>query len=547
MTIMTGGEALITSLAKEGVEVIFGLPGVNLMAALDALYHQNQVRWLGVRHEQTTAYMAYGYARTTGKIGVAMVVPGPGALFAASALGTAYAASTPVLLISGQVESYNLGQERGALHEVVDQLEVFQNITKSRHCAMSVEEIPGAVQEAMHHLKTGRPRPVYLEIPWDIMDSSAEVKIPEPEPISLPQPEVTQIQAAAQLMASASRPIILAGGGIITSGASEELGQVAERLNAPVIFTRDAKGAIRDDHPFSLGSFYSDYDCEYGPDRKTLPEADVLLVVGSRLYRVPSVLPYGPNQKVIQIDVDAEEVGKNQALVHLGIISDARLALSSLLKELPKKSRSTWQPEEVNEIRKAVMAKLQEAAPLQLSIIRDLRNELSEDAILIPGGTNVGHWCNFAYPALQPRTYLTESYFGAIGWGFPTALGAKVGNPQKQVVVLSGDGGFMYALSELATAVQEGLNVVTLVFVDGAFGTCLHIQQQHFEGKVMGTRLHNPDFARLAESFGARGIKLSHPDELRDGLRSALAEDCPVVVEIPVPDMVPPWEMLLNP
>ena len=537
MTIMSGGEALVSSLAREGVEIIFGLPGVQIMEALDALYRQHQVRWVSVRHEQTAAYMAYGYARTTGKVGVALVVPGPGALNTTAAIGTAYATSTPVLLVSGQIESYNLGQRRGALHEVVDQLGMFQTITKSCHRALSVEEIPEAVHQAMHHLKTGRPRPVELEIPWDIMDASAQVEMPEPEQILLPQPEPTQIQAAAQLLASASRPLILAGGGVITSDASKELTQLAERLNAPVITTPEGKGAIRGDHPLSLGACYY----RFGPAQRTLPQADVILAVGSRLY-LPRPAPWAfrQDQKLIQIDVDAEEVGRNQA-VYLGVIADARTALSSLLEELPEKSKNTWQPKELEEIREEVVTEMEEIAPLQLSLLRTIRSELEEDAILVPGHTNTGYWSYLAYPVLQPRTYLTPSYFATLGYGFPTALGVKIGNPQRQVVLLIGDGGFMYALPELATAVQEGLNLVTLLFVDGAFGASLHDQQRRFGGRIIGTRFHNPDFARLAEAFGARGMKLSNPEELGEALRAALDENRPTVVEVPVPTMVAPF------
>ncbi|MFQ5996006.1 MAG: thiamine pyrophosphate-binding protein [Dehalococcoidales bacterium] len=537
MPMMTGAEALIASLAREGVGIIFGLPGVQLMEALDAIHGQSQVRWVSVRHEQTAVYMAYGYARTTGKVGVALVVPGPGALNATAALGTAYATSTPVLLVSGQVESYNLGQQRGALHEITDQGQVFQPLTKWCHCVLKVEEIPGAVQQAMHHLRTGRPRPVELEIPWDVMPASARVEIPEPEPVPLTQPELTQVQAAARLLASASRPIIWAGGGVIGSDASNELRQVAERLNAPVITTPEGKGAIPGDHPLSLGVFYY----RFGPSRWALPQADVILAVGSRLYRTPdSFLTFRQGQKLIQIDVDATEVGRNHT-VHLGITSDARAALSSLLEVLPEGSRSGWQPDELEEIREAVMTELEQTAPLQLSLLQTIRAELKEDAILVPGITNVAYWGHLAYPVVRPRAYLTSSYFATLGYAFPTALGVKVGNPKKQVVALSGDGGFMYALPELATAVQEGLNVVTLVFVDRAFGASLHDQQRRFGGRIIGTQLHNPDFVRVSEAFGARGIKLTRPEELGGALQAALAENLPTVVEVPVPTMTTPF------
>jgi len=538
MSTMTGGEALVASLLREGIRIIFGLPGVQIMEALDAVYREPQLRWVSVRHEQTAAFMAYGYARTTGKIGVVLVVPGPGALNTTAALGTAYATSTPILLVSGQIETCHLGRRCGALHEVTAQVDVFRPLTKWCHCVLKVEDIPSAVRQAMYHLRTGRLRPVELEIPLDVMRASARVDTPEPESLGLVQPELSQVQSAARLLTLARRPLIWAGGGVIASDGAKELTQVAERLNIPVITTPEGKGAIRGDHPLSLGVFYY----HFGPGRWALPQADVILVVGSRLFpSLGSGLAFQPEQKLIQIDIDPAEVGRNHR-VHLGIVSDARTALSSLLEALPDSSHSTWQPGELEEIRKAVTAELEEIAPLQLSLLRVIRRELKEDAILVPGVTNVAYWGHLAYPVLVPRTYLTSSYFATLGYSFPTALGAKIGNPQRQVVSLTGDGGFMYAVSELATAVQEELNVVTIVFVDRAFGASLHDQQRRFGGRIVGTRLHNPDFVRLAEAFGACGVRASSPEELGRALRMALGENRPTVIEVPVPTMIAPFQ-----
>ena len=306
MSVMSGADALITSLAQEGVEVIFGLPGSQIMSILDATYRHRGIRWVTVRHEQTAAYMAFGYARATGKVGVAVVVPGPGALNASAAVGTAYAASTPILLVSGQIESYNLGRRRGSLHEMDNQLEVFRTITKWCHRVSGAEEIPEAVQQAMHHLRTGRPRPVELEISWDLLQASAEVKLPEPEPTLPDQANLTQVREAAHLLASASRPLIWAGGGVISSNASEELTQLAEHLNAPVIMTAESKGAICDDHALAMGT------SNYGTNPALL-QADLILLVGSRFsVRPRPVWTLQPGQKIIQIDNDPKQVGINQ-------------------------------------------------------------------------------------------------------------------------------------------------------------------------------------------------------------------------------------------
>lgn len=543
MPTMTGAEALAESLTREGTEVIFGLPGVQIMEALDAIYRRQSMRWVSVRHEQAAAFMAYGYARTTGKIGVAMVVPGPGALNATAALGTAYAASSPLLLISGQIESYNLGQRRGATHEIDDQLEVFRPLTKWCHRVLKVEEIPGMVHEAIRRMRTGRPRPVELEVPSDILLAKAEVTLPEPETVLPGQPDPTQIRSAARLLSLARRPVIWAGGGVIAADASGELTRLAEQLNAPVITTPEGKGAIRGDHPLSLGVCY----WGPGPARYALPQADVILAVGSRLYlRPPLPGAFRPEQKLIQIDADPEEIGRNQT-VQLGIPADARAALSALGPELPRDIGSTWQPGEIEKIRQAALGELEEVAPLQLALVRTIRAELKEDDILIPGVTNIAYWGHLTYPVLLPRTYLNSSYFATLGYAFPTALGAKTGNPQRKVVAICGDGGFMFAPQELATAVQEGLNVVAIVFVDQAFGASFYDQEHRFGSRVIGTRLHNPDFARLAEAMGARGIKLARPEELKEGLRAALGEDRPTVIEVPVPTMISPWQVSLPP
>jgi acetolactate synthase-1/2/3 large subunit len=535
---LTGSDALIGSLANDGVEVIFGLPGEQVMEMLDSVYRQEGMRWISVRQEQTAAYMAFGYARTTGKVGVALVVPGPGALNATAALGTAYATSTPVLLVSGQVATNELDKDSGATHEVAGQIDVFRPLTKWCNCARQVKEIPWAVRKAMLELKSGRQRPVELEIPRDLLQATDEVDINRaPEPVPAATPQKGQIDQAASLLASAERPVIWAGGGVLCSDATRALTRVAEKLNAPVITTPEGKGAVPGDHPLHLGVFYSGY----GPVPWTLPQADIILAVGSRLYspaRAP--ITFSENQKLIHIDVDSAEIGRNHA-THLGIVSDACAALELLLEALPEKRKSTWKPEERDKIKDNVRAQLEAVAPLQLSLIRTIREELDADDILIPGVENIAYWGHLSYPVLKPRTYLNSSYFATLGYSFPTALGAKVGNPGRRVVSLTGDGGFMYCLTDLATAVQEKINVVTIVFVDNAFGASLRDQHLRFESRVIGTELQNPDFANIARGFGAEGMRLKNPEELGSALRTALDKNAPTVIEVPVPTLQTPF------
>ena len=540
MPVMSGAQALVRSLARHGVEVVFGLPGVQIMDAFDALYDEPGIRMILTRHEQATTYMADGYARTTGKPGVALVVPGPGALNATAGLGTAYATSSPVLLVSGQIESYNLGQNRGALHEIGEQLDVFKHLTKWCGRSEKVNEIPGMVGNAFREMSSGRPRPVEIEIPWDVLPMTDQVELPEPEGPGRQQPEPTLIREAAQLLAGATRPLIWAGGGTRDAAVSPELLELAEALNAPVITTPEGKGAIPENSPLSLGSFYY----AHGPGHIALPQADVILAVGSRMLFTPNV-PWGiqSHQRVVQIDADPEELGRNIPAT-VGISADARLGVQALLAELGGRTRaSQWTGTEIRAIRQQADGEIRAMAPLQVEIIETIRRELDDDAIMVAGTTDIGYWSHLAYPVLAPCSYLTSSYFATLGYAFPTALGAKVGNPGRQVVATTGDGGFGYASSELATAVQEGINVVTLVFNNEMLGASHHDQQQRYGGRVIGTRLHNPDFAQLAEAYGAVGIRLDSHEGLGEALRDALRTDSPVVIEVPIPNLAPPFQI----
>ena len=396
------------------------------------------------------------------------------------------------------------------------------------------------VQTAMQHLTTGRPRPVEIEIPWDVLPSKATAELLEGEIYAKTPPEPSQVREAAQLLSQARRPIIWAGGGAREADLSDELLELARTLNAPVITTPQGKGAIPEDDPLSVGCFYY----AHGPAYLTLPQADVILAVGSRLLITPNV-PWTiqPHQKLVQIDADPEEVGRNFEPT-VGMAADGRLSVQALLDELKDRSRnSEWTPTEVASIRQESDQKIREMAPTQVGIIEAIRKELDDDAIVVSGVTNIGYWSNLALPVLKPRSYLTSSYFATLGFAFPTALGAKVGNPHRQVVAITGDGGFGYAAGELATAVQEGINLVTLVFNNEMLGASLMEQRNRLEGRIIGTQLHNPDFAQLAEVYGAMGIKLTSHDEVGDALKTALKADRPVVIEVPIPNLLPPFQI----
>jgi acetolactate synthase-1/2/3 large subunit len=540
MVQMSGGEAVIQALRHEGVEVVFGLPGVQIMGIYDAFYGQSDIRLLTVRHEQTTAYMADGYARVTGRPGVALVVPGPGVQNASAALGTAYASSSPVLLLAGQVESFNIGSDRGALHEINDQIDVIRPVTKWCQRVTDVPAIPGAIHEAMRQMRTGRPRPTEVEISPDVLAMTAEVTFPAaatPTPAAL---DWEQVRRAAVLLRGASKPLIWAGGGAVLADATRELVALAEALGAPVATTPEGKGVFPEDHRLSLGvGFYG-----HGTPSWAAPKADVVLAVGTRLtgqmvglnaVRIP--------QRLIHLDIDATVIGKNYP-ADVRLVADARAGMQALLEEVRRQDTLAprWSEAEIQDMWRLQERWLQEKAPDQSDILHSMQRVLPADTVLVSGITNLGYWANFAYRSQQPRTYVTSSYFATLGFSFPVALGAKVAAPERPVVALTGDGGFMYALPELATAVHYGIGVVVVVFVDNALGASKNDQRTRFKGREIGTTLYNPSFAEVANVFGARGIKTT-PEHLDSAVQEALAAGQPTVIEVPVPTWAPPFQI----
>jgi acetolactate synthase-1/2/3 large subunit len=540
MAQMTGGAAVIQALRHEGVEVVFGLPGVQIMHIYDAFYGQPDIRVLTVRHEQTTAYMADGYARVTGQPGVALVVPGPGVQNAGAAIGTAYSASSPVLLLAGQVESANLGRDKGALHEINDQQEVIRPVTKWRQRVSEVSAIPLAIREAMRQMHTGRPRPTEVEIAPDVLAAVGEVSFPPPATPAAVPPDWPQVRQAAELLRGAKRPIIWAGGGVQLADASRELVALAEALEAPVATTAEGKGTIPEDHPLALGvGMYG-----HGTPSWAMPKADVVLAVGTRL-TTPMVglnAVHAP-QRLIHLDVDASVIGKNYP-ADVSMVADARLGLQALLEEVQRHSAPAprWPAAELQDMRRQQEQWLHEVAPNQCEILARMQRVFPAETVLVSGITNVAYWSYFAYCTRRPRTYITSSYFATLGYSFPVALGAKVARPDLPVVALTGDGGFMYALPELATAVQYGINVVVVVFVDNALGASKNDQLTRYKGHVVGTELRNPSFAEVARVFGARGVRVE-PERLDTALQEALATSEPTVLEVPISTWVPPFQV----
>ena len=535
---VTGAQALVQQLVAEGVDTIFALPGVQIMAAFDALHeYRDDIRLVHVRHEQATTYMADGYAKVTGKVGVAMAVPGPGAINAGAGLGTAYASSSPVLLISGQIDSQSLGKREGQLHEVEDQLDVFRPLTKWVNRVTRVEEIPGAVHEAFRHLKTGRPRPVELEIPPDTLAATGEAEVIAAEEYPPQIAETGDVEQAARILASAERPAIMVGGGARISVAGDEVLQLANLLQAPLMGTQNSKGVVPENSPFYVGTNYA----SVGPADMVLPDADVLLAIGTRL--LFRELPDGDLPRIIHINIDPDEIGRNLP-TELGIVADAKTASAQLLSALRESGQTRPSAaERIAKFRSDFASSMRSIAPVQARIIEDMRDILPDDAIVVSGVTNIGYWSNIFFEVRQQQTYITSGYFGTLGYAFPTALGAQVGRPDRKVVALCGDGGFMYSPQELSSALRHGINAVAVVFNNGAFGASEWDQTHRYGGNFIGTDLHNPDFVRLAESFGAVGMR-TEPEGFAELLEVALNTDAPVLLEVVVPNMMPPFQIV---
>jgi acetolactate synthase I/II/III large subunit len=531
---LSGGQAVVRSLVGEGVQVVFGLPGVQLDWVFDALYEaRSDIRVFHTRHEQATAYMADGYARTTGRVGVCLVVPGPGVLNASAGLATAYACSSPVLCITGQVDSLGIDQGFGLLHEIVHQESALASVTAWSGRPLVPAEVPGLVQAAFARLRSGRPRPVALEIPPDVLQRIDDVQLVEPAPSQQPELDPDQLKRAAELLRSAERPVIYSGGGTLAAGAWDELRSLAELLEAPVVMSVDGRGAVddRDDlaHTGVTG-------------QALVREADVVLGVGTRFWQPTRVWGFAPGARIIRVDADPAEL-KRHGQPSVGILGDARPGLARLRDLLDGTPRRPSRRSELRARKLAAGAMLDAFEP-QAAFTRAIRSALPDDGITVNDLTQVTFFATVGMPVYAPRTFIGPGYQGTLGSAFATALGAKVGNPERPVLAIAGDGGFLYALGELATQRQHGLNVVSVVFNDRAFGNVKRTQEQAFAGRVIASDLVNPDFVALAQSFGIAAERVETPAQLESALRSAFAARAPAVIEVRVGPMSNVWPVI---
>lgn len=542
---MTGGAAIVEMLIALGFEELYGLPGAQLYPLFDALAQRSdRIRTYGARHEQTCGYMAFGAARSTGRPAAFAVVPGPGILNAGAALATALGCCAPVLCITGQVPSQFIGKGRGHLHELPDQLATLRSVTKWAARIDRPADVPAVMAEAWRQMVGGRPGPVAVEMAWEAMASAEPVAIPAVPPQMPPSPPVSaqEIEAAAALLASAQRPMIMTGSGAQHAGA--EIEALAELIGAPVAAFRGGRGAVPEDHPLSVSSYAAS---------KLWPETDVLIGIGTRL-EMPYMRWAGmmrlidkpePPPHLIRIDIDPAEMSR--LVPHAAIVADAKAAVQALAEALRKRAvkPSADARARIAGVRKSARAEIEKVQP-QLAYLDVIREVLPRDGFLVPELSQTGFTSYFGFDVLAPRTYVSEGYQGTLGFGFPTSLGVKAANPDRAVVSMGGDGGFMFAAQELATMAQERLAVVALVFNNRAYGNVLRDQRTNFSNRTIGAALQNPDFLQLAAAFGVEAVRVASPEALRPELARAIAAGTPQLIEIEVPQgsEVSPWEFV---
>jgi thiamine pyrophosphate-dependent acetolactate synthase large subunit-like protein len=530
MSTVTGGQAVVAALEAHGVEVVFGMPGVHNLALYDALCDAPQIQHVVVRHEQAAGFAADGYARATGRPGVAITTAGPGATNALTAIGEAWSDSSPVVLIASHIETPYVEQERGFGHELRGQLDLFQTATRFRSRPMQVREVAPSIAEAFAQAQTGRPRPVLVQVPQDVLNGSAEIDPIEPVAVLKPGADAALVRAAVEMLKRARKPAIFAGVGLHRAGGHAELLALAEVLDALVFTTAQGKGAIPEDHPLAVGNRWTGE-----PELiKLLSESDVLLAVGTRFGATDTgqwTLPLP--SAIVHIDADAGELSRNVP-AEVGLAGDARTVLSQLLHEIQGStdnghaSRQT----ELAELRRSLDDTAMSAWPEPMQFLQDLRSGLSRDAIVFCDSL-IQYWAARHFPVYAPRSMHLPWTFGTLGSSLPMAIGAKVAFPERQVVALCGDGALMFTLPELATAVQAGANIVIVVCNDKGYGAMRMHQQRRF-GRFIASDLATPDFAAVAEAFGARGIRVNSAFELGPALAEGLAENRPVVIDVPL-------------
>lgn len=522
---LTGGQAVVRSLIKEGVDTVFGLPGVQNDWLYNAFYdYQKEIRVIHTRHEQGAGYMALGYNLASGKVGVCNIVPGPGFLNSSASLATAWGLNAKVLSLVGQIPQKAQGKGRGVLHEIPDQLAIQKQLTKWADRATSPAEVPNVIAQAFHQLHNGRPRPVGVEVSMDVLSSEMEVDFSTYQKAKriLPPLVQEQIDTAVTLISKAKNPLIFVSSGAMEAGKAVQ--ELAEYLQAPTFAYRTGKGILSNRHHLSFPV----------PAAHALwKHADVVIGIGSHV-RMP-LSKWGVDKDLKFISINIDETAHNRLIEPtVCVTADAAQAVNAIMAQLPKVSSPTLSRKlEMQEFRKAWNEQTAYLEP-QSTILKTIREELPDDGILVDELTQVGFASRIVYDAYLPRTYLCTGFMGTLGWGFQTALGAKVAKPDVPVISVAGDGGFMFGVQELATAVQHKIGVVVLLFNNNLYGNVRQMQETLYDNRVIATDLHNPDFVKMAHAFGANGVRVNNYEDMRKAIQDAKGESLPTIIEVPI-------------
>ena len=536
---MIGATALMKSLEKEGVKEVFGLPGGANLPMYDELGKSN-IRHILVRHEQSAAHMADGFGRVSRKPGVCFATSGPGATNLLTGIATAQADSAPMVAVTGQVPVAMIGKDAFQESDIIG---MANPALKYSYQPRTPEEIPTMVKQGFYIAETGRPGPVLLDIPKDVQQNEGkftfpdEVRVPGYHPWA--DPDITNTARAVELLLSAQKPIILAGGGVIISSAFAELQSIAELLMIPVVTTFKGKGAFPENHPLSLGPIGMHGHAEAN---KLMTEADCVLAIGTRFSdrSVGTFAEFEKNLKIIHMDVDPAEIGKNQT-TSVAVVGDVRASLRIFGKMLMDKAVRTsddnpWL-KHVKEVKQywRENLKIHPGEMGAAKILRKLRELLPNESIVT---TEVGQhqmWASLFFDAIHPGTFFSSTGLGTMGWGFPAAIGAKTARPDVPVVDIAGDGSFNMTENSLATAVLEDLPVIVFLINNYSLGMVAQWQRTFYDRRMVGVDLKKcPDYVKLAESYGAQGLRAQSMDELDNAIKTALKSDVATVIDIPI-------------
>jgi len=533
---MTTAEFAVAALIAHGIETVYALPGVHNDSLFDALFNAGKrVRTIHTRHEQGAAYMALGAALATGKPQTYAVVPGPGLLNSSAALLTAYGMNAPVLALVGQIPQAAIGRGFGHLHEIRDQAGIISRLVDFSARIREPNEAAPLIAQALRAMASGRPGPAVLECAMDVWGRTAPARSIEAAlPAPAPPLDENAIEDAARRLGASQRPLIIVGGG--AQDAAAEVSELSRVLQAPVLAYRRGRGVLDSRNPLSI---------TLPLGRELWREADVVLAVGTRLFSGFTQWGIDAELAIIRVDADPEEP-ERFARPAVALIGDAKPILRRLAQLVPGEERASRHAE--LEARQAMMrARLAKLAP-QAGFLEAIRAELPEDGIFVDEVTQIGFAARLLFPVYAPRTFLSPGYQDNLGWGFATALGAAHARRDVPVVSIAGDGGFLFASNELATAVHHRIALTVVVFNDGAFGNVRRIQEEQYGNRVIASDLSNPDFVRYAQSFGAEAERARNPQELRSALRRAFKQrEAPTLIEVPVGPMPSPWEFIQMP